>query len=155
MPVVLSVLAGQGRSICTGLVWQALGWHLKCLGLNLKRQSLQSFVSSLFLSHLAFHLFFFCFFFFLLHHLFPLYLTLSIFKNTSKMPEASLPFGAFSPPQNSYEWKRALLDVKWLCFNQQYKQCALRCNQLIDTASSPVCVSQISSQSLIANGVYG
>ncbi|CAI7634005.1 unnamed protein product [Penicillium discolor] len=52
--------------------------------------------------------------------------------------EASLPFGAFSPPQNSYEWKRALLDVKWLCFNQQYKQCALRCNQLIDTASSPL-----------------
>ncbi|QQK40711.1 hypothetical protein Pdw03_3565 [Penicillium digitatum] len=60
-------------------------------------------------------------------------------SNTSGMPpEASLPFGVFSPPRNSYEWKRALLDVKWLCFNQQYKQCALRCNQLIDTASSPL-----------------
>ncbi|CAI7656654.1 unnamed protein product [Penicillium glandicola] len=61
------------------------------------------------------------------------------FSNASEMPtEASLPFGVFSPPQNSYEWKRALADVKWLCFNQQYKQCALRCNQLIDTASSPL-----------------
>ncbi|KGO69419.1 hypothetical protein PITC_065040 [Penicillium italicum] len=53
-------------------------------------------------------------------------------------PETSLPFGVFSPPRNSYEWKRALLNVKWLCFNQQYKQCALSCNQLIDTASSPL-----------------
>ncbi|KAJ5943610.1 hypothetical protein N7516_003778 [Penicillium verrucosum] len=52
--------------------------------------------------------------------------------------EASVPFGGFSPPQNPGEWKRALLDVKWLCLNQQYKQCALRCNQLIDTASSPL-----------------
>ncbi|CAI7650716.1 unnamed protein product [Penicillium crustosum] len=52
--------------------------------------------------------------------------------------ETSLWGGALSPPQNSYEWKRALLDVKWLCFNQQYKQCALRCNQLIDTASTPL-----------------
>ncbi|KAJ5384014.1 hypothetical protein N7517_001925 [Penicillium concentricum] len=60
-------------------------------------------------------------------------------SNTSEKPsEASLPFGVFSPPQNFYEWKRALADVKWLCFNQQYKQCALRCNQLIDTASNPL-----------------
>ncbi|KAJ6188220.1 hypothetical protein N7519_003128 [Penicillium mononematosum] len=54
------------------------------------------------------------------------------------MSSEALPFGVFSPPQNSYEWKKALLNVKWLCFNQQYKQCALRCNQLIDTASSPL-----------------
>ncbi|KAJ5034638.1 hypothetical protein NUH16_006080 [Penicillium rubens] len=54
------------------------------------------------------------------------------------MSSEALSFGVFSPPQNSYEWKKALLNVKWLCFNQQYKQCALRCNQLIDTASSPL-----------------
>ncbi|KAJ5960922.1 uncharacterized protein N7479_008072 [Penicillium vulpinum] len=60
-------------------------------------------------------------------------------SNTSEIPsEGSLSVGVFSPPQDHYEWKRALLDVKWLCFNQQYKQCALRCNQLIDTASSPL-----------------
>ncbi|OQE46836.1 hypothetical protein PENCOP_c001G09047 [Penicillium coprophilum] len=59
--------------------------------------------------------------------------------NTSEKPsEASLPFGVFSPPKNSHEWKRALAYVKWLCFDQQYKQCALRCNQLIDTASNPL-----------------
>lgn len=29
----------------------------------------------------------------------------------------------------------------------------MRCNQLIDTASSPVCITQISSQILIANGI--
>ncbi|KAJ5513634.1 hypothetical protein N7463_003186 [Penicillium fimorum] len=60
-------------------------------------------------------------------------------STTSEKPsEASLPFGVFSPPQNFYEWKRALAYVKWLYFNQQYKQCALRCNQLIDTASNPL-----------------
>jgi hypothetical protein len=93
-------------------------------------------------------------------HLFPPSLVPSASKmashsslNTSEKPsEVSLPFGVFSPPKNHYEWKKALLDVKWLCFNQQYKQCALRCNQLIDTASHPVCVSQISSHTLIANG---
>ncbi|KAF9248099.1 hypothetical protein DTO006G1_8618 [Penicillium roqueforti] len=53
-------------------------------------------------------------------------------------PETSLPFGVFSPPRDAYEWKKALADVKWLCFNQQYKQCAMRCNQLIETASSPL-----------------
>ncbi|KAJ5835484.1 hypothetical protein N7447_001510 [Penicillium robsamsonii] len=60
-------------------------------------------------------------------------------SNTSEKPsEASLPLGIFSPPRNSYEWKRALANVKWLCFNHQYKQCVLRCNQLIDTASNPL-----------------
>ncbi|KAJ5189143.1 hypothetical protein N7491_005467 [Penicillium cf. griseofulvum] len=59
--------------------------------------------------------------------------------DTSEKPsEALLPFGVFSPPKNAYEWKRALADVKWLCFNQQYKQCALRCNQLIEAASNPL-----------------
>ncbi|KAJ5773886.1 hypothetical protein N7457_008782 [Penicillium paradoxum] len=52
--------------------------------------------------------------------------------------EASLPVAIFSPPQNDAQWKRALHDVKWLLFNQQYKQCASRCNQLIDTASHPL-----------------
>ncbi|KAJ5486660.1 hypothetical protein N7530_000960 [Penicillium desertorum] len=65
-------------------------------------------------------------------------MTSSSSSHTSEMPSEALPFGVFSPPQNSHEWKKALLNVKWLCFNQQYKQCALRCNQLIDTASSPL-----------------
>ncbi|CAG8236235.1 unnamed protein product [Penicillium nalgiovense] len=65
-------------------------------------------------------------------------MTSSSSSHTSEMSSEALPFGVFSPPQNSYEWKKALLNVKWLCFNQQYKQCALRCNQLIDTASSPL-----------------
>ncbi|KAJ5164062.1 uncharacterized protein N7500_005892 [Penicillium coprophilum] len=64
--------------------------------------------------------------------------SLSSLNTSEKPPEASLPLGIFSPPQNSHEWKRALAYVKWLCFNQQYKQCALRCNQLIDTASNPL-----------------
>ncbi|CAG8892230.1 unnamed protein product [Penicillium egyptiacum] len=59
-------------------------------------------------------------------------------SHTSEMPSETLPFAVFSPPQNPFEWEKALLNVKWLCFNQQYKQCALRCNQLIDTASSPL-----------------
>ena len=91
--------------------------------------------------------------------LFPLHLhvpsvstmTSSSSSHTSEMPSEALTSGAFSPPQNSYEWKKALLKVKWLCFNQQYKQCALRCNQLIDTASSPVRVPQISCQTLVVN----
>jgi hypothetical protein len=72
-------------------------------------------------------------------------MTSSSSSHTSEMPSEALPFGVFSPPQNSHEWKKALLNVKWLCFNQQYKQCALRCNQLIDTASSPVRAPQILS----------
>lgn len=124
----------------------------------------QSFVSSSSSSHISshvsslppsFHLVFHLFF--LVHSLIPSASKVTFYSSshTAEMsPEASLPFGVFSPPQNSYEWKRALADVKWLCFNQQYKQCALRCNQLIDTASSPVCISQILSRTPIANGVY-
>lgn len=95
-------------------------------------------------SHLVFYLFF------ILHSLVPF---VSKMASTPEMPpETSLPFGVFSPPRDAYEWKKALADVKWLCFNQQYKQCAMRCNQLIETASSPVCASFISSL-LITNGL--
>lgn len=66
------------------------------------------------------------------------------FKEPSKMPEeTSFPSGVFSPPQNNSEWRLALVDVKWLCLNQQYKQCASRCQRLIETASDPVRVAQI------------
>jgi hypothetical protein len=64
-----------------------------------------------------------------------------------KVPEESFPSGVFSPPQNESEWLLALIDVKWLCLNQQYKLCASRCHQLIETASDPVCVTQISISS--------
>lgn len=58
----------------------------------------------------------------------------------SEIPE-EVPFssGPFSPPKDDEEWRRALVDVKWLCLNQQYKQCYSRCHQLIETASDPVC----------------
>ncbi|KAJ5329894.1 hypothetical protein N7452_010284 [Penicillium brevicompactum] len=57
----------------------------------------------------------------------------------SEIPE-EVPFssGPLSPPKDDEEWRRALVDVKWLCLNQQYKQCYSRCHQLIETASDPL-----------------
>lgn len=60
---------------------------------------------------------------------------------TSEIPEQSFPSGPFSPPTGNSEWRLALVDVKWLCVNQQYKQCYVRCQQLIDTSSEPVGVA--------------
>ncbi|KAJ5550464.1 hypothetical protein N7535_001595 [Penicillium sp. DV-2018c] len=44
----------------------------------------------------------------------------------------------FSPPESDSQWEQALLEVKCLLLNQQYKQCAQQCKQLISTASPPV-----------------
>ncbi|KAJ5129797.1 uncharacterized protein N7515_005836 [Penicillium bovifimosum] len=58
--------------------------------------------------------------------------------NTSVLAKSSGVHDAPSLPESDSQWEKALLDVKWLLFNQQYKQCAMRCKQLIDTASPPL-----------------
>jgi hypothetical protein len=68
---------------------------------------------------------------------------MSLNESSTAPEEASFPSGVFSPPQNDPEWRLALVDVKWLCLNQQYKQCASRCHQLLETASDPVCVTSL------------
>ncbi|CAG7974969.1 unnamed protein product [Penicillium olsonii] len=63
---------------------------------------------------------------------------MSALRSSESPEEAPFSSGPFSPPTNNEEWDLALVEVKWLCLNQQYKQCYSRCNQLIETASEPL-----------------
>jgi hypothetical protein len=63
----------------------------------------------------------------------------SLIESTAAPEEASFPSGVFTLPQNDADWSVALVDVKWLCLNQQYKQCASRCHHLLKNAPHPVC----------------
>lgn len=58
----------------------------------------------------------------------------SKFGPASFAPPASIP-----APQTIQEWKTTLNDVKSLYLQRQYKQCAVRCNELLTVANEPVC----------------
>lgn len=47
-------------------------------------------------------------------------------------------FNAPASPETATQWKTALKEVKLLCIQRQYKQCAALSTELLKTASGPV-----------------